>query len=60
MLFFKVCGVRQNVYVFSLYRNPNLDDRIFDWLLTSMSAVQAEDARAYFLFVGDLNGHHQV
>ena len=59
MLFFRVCGVRQNLYVFSLYRNPDLDDRIFDSLLTSMAAVQAEDVRASFLFVGDLNGHHQ-
>ena len=25
----------------------------------SMAAVQAEDARASFLFVGDFNGHHQ-
>ena len=24
-----------------------------------MSAVHAEDVRASFLFVGDLNGHHQ-
>ena len=24
-----------------------------------MAAVQAEDARASFLFAGDLNGHHQ-
>ena len=24
-----------------------------------MAAVQAEDVRASFLFVGDLNGHHQ-
>ena len=38
---------------------PDLDDRIFDWLLSSMAAVQAEDVRASFLFVGDLNGHHQ-
>ena len=54
------CGVRQNLYVFSLYRNPDLHDRIFDCLLlTSMAAVQAEDVRASFLFVGDLNGHHQ-
>ena len=29
MLFFRVCGVRQNFYVFSLYRNPDLDERIF-------------------------------
>ena len=59
MLVFRVCGVRQNLYVFGLYRNPHLDDRIFDCLLTSMAAVQAEDVRASFMFVGDLNGHHQ-
>ena len=59
MLFFRVCGVRQNLYVFSLYRNPDLDDRIFDCLLTSKAAVQAEDVRASFLFLGDLNGHQQ-
>ena len=53
------CGVRQNLYVFSLYRNPDLDNQIFYCLLASMAAVQAEDIRASFLFVGDLNGHHQ-
>ena len=59
MLVFRVCGVRQNLYVYSLYRNPDLDDRIFDCLLGSMATVQAEDVRASFLLVGDLNGHHQ-
>ena len=59
MLVFRVCGARQNFYVFSLYYNPDLDDRIYDCLLTAMAAVQAADARASFLFVGDLNGHHQ-
>ena len=59
MLVFKVCGVRQNLYVYCLYRNPDLDDRIFDCLLSSIAAVQAEDVRASFLFVGDLNGHNQ-
>ena len=54
-----VCGVRPNHYVFSLYRNPDIDDRIFYCLLASMAAVQAEDIRASFLFVGDLNGYHQ-
>ena len=54
---FKICGVRQNLYVYSLYRNPDLDNRIFYSLLASMAAVQAEDVRASFLFVGDLNGH---
>ena len=59
MLVFRVCGARKNFYVFSLYRNPNLDDRIYDCLLTAMAAVQAADARATFLFEGDLNGLHQ-
>ena len=59
MLVFRVCGARQNLYVFSLYLNPDLDDRIFDCLITSMAAVQAADVRVSFLFVCDLNGHHQ-
>ena len=45
-------------FVFSLYRIPDLDDRIFDCLLASMAAVQAEDVRASFRFAGDLNSHH--
>ena len=56
---FRVCGVRQNLYVCSLYRKPDLDDRIFYWLLASMATLKAEDVRASFLFVGDLNGHLQ-
>ena len=27
MLVFRVCGLRQNLYVFSFYRNPNLPPR---------------------------------
>ena len=42
-----------------LYRKSDLDDRIFDCLLTSMAAVQAEDVHASFLFVDDLNGLHR-
>ena len=45
--------------MYSLYRNPDLDDRIFDCLLASMAAVQADGVCASFLFVGDLNGLHQ-
>ena len=51
--------MRQNLYVFSLYHNPDLDDWIFDCLLTSMAAMQTEDIHASFLFVGDLNAHDQ-
>ena len=54
MLVLRVCGVRQNIYLFSLYHNSDPDDQIFDCLLASMTAVQAS-----FLFVGDLNGQHQ-
>ena len=59
MLVVRVSGLRHNFYVYSLYHNPDQDDRIYDCLLTSMAAVQAEDVRASFLFVGDLNDHHQ-
>ena len=48
-----------NLYVFSLYHNRDLDDRIFHCILTSMAAVQAEDVHASFLFVGVLNDHHR-
>ena len=30
MLVFRVCGARQDVYVLSLYRNTDVDDRISD------------------------------
>ena len=54
-----VCGERHNFYVCSLSRNPDLDDQIYECLLTAMAAVQAVNVRASFVFVGDLNGHHQ-
>ena len=56
---FLLCGVRQNLYVFSLNSNPDQHDRIFYCLLASIATVHAEDIRASFRFVGDLNGHHQ-
>ena len=52
MLVLGICGLRQNLYVCSLYRNTDLDDRIFDCLLASMAAVQSENVLAYFLFCG--------
>ena len=42
-----------------LYFNNDLDDGIFHRLLTSMTAVQAEDVRDSFVLLVDLNGHHQ-
>ena len=38
MLVFRVCGARQNFYVYSLHRNPDLDDRIYDCLLTQLGS----------------------
>ena len=58
-LVFSVYGVRQNFYDVSVYRYRIIDDRIFYCLLTSMAAVHAENVRASFLSVGDLNGYHQ-
>ena len=58
MIVFRVCGVIQNLYVFSYY-NQDRDDRIFNCLLTSITAVQAEFGWASFLLVEDLNDHHE-
>ena len=44
--------------LFSLYCNPDLDDRIFDCLLSSVAALQAKDVLASLLFVDDLNVLH--
>ena len=49
MLVFRDCDVRQNIFLFSLYRNPDLANLIFDCLLASIAAVQAEDGRTSFL-----------
>ena len=49
--------MRQNFYVFTLYRNPNPDDHIFYCLVTSMAAEHAKGVRTSFPFMGDLNDH---
>ena len=45
ILVFKICGAGQSFNVFSLHRNPDLNDRFFDGLLISMADLQAEDER---------------
>ena len=52
--------MRQNFYVFTLYRNPDQDDQIFDCLLTSMAAMQAENVGASFLFMGESAAEHHT
>ena len=54
----KVTGRLINLYVFASYRNPDLDDSIYDCLLTKMAAVQEADPKPCFVFVGDYNAHH--
>ena len=49
--------MRHSHFVFRLYQGPDLDE--LDCFLASMAAVQTEDVRASFLFLGDLNCHHQ-
>ena len=55
----KVCG-KHNFYLFSVYRNPNGGDGIFDCLLVSMAAIQENDRKASFVFIEDFNAHHRV
>ena len=59
VLVLKVCGKHSNFYLFSVYRNPDSNDDIFDCLLSSMAAVQENDRKAAFLFIGDFNAHHR-
>ena len=56
ILIFRVCGTRRNFFSLPL---PWPVERIYDCLLTSMADLQAENVCASFMFVGDLNGHHQ-
>ena len=57
MLVTGVSDRRQNFYLFGLYRNPNFDGHIFDCILASVAKVQLADAKASFVFMGDLNCH---
>ena len=36
----KVCGRHSNFYLFSIYRNPDANDDIYDCLLNSMATIQ--------------------
>ena len=45
--------------VICLYHNPDLDDSISNFLLSSMSDIQELDKKSSFIIVGDLNAHQQ-
>ena len=55
----KVCGKHNIFYLFSVYRNTDADDGIFDCLLVSMAAIQENDRKASSVFIGDCNAHHK-
>ena len=59
MLVFRVWGARQNFYVFSLYCNPDLMIKYLIVYLQQWQPCRQPGWNASFLFVGDLNGHHQ-
>ena len=42
VLILKVCGKHSNFYIFSIYRNPDANDAIFDCLLISMTLIQQD------------------
>ena len=52
MLVFRVCGLRQNLYVFSLYRNPDLNDRIFCLITNSNVCCAGWGCACLFLVCG--------
>ena len=55
----RICSNSHSFYVFGVYRNPNLSDNIFDRLLTAIAKVQSVYRKTSFLFVGDVNAHHE-
>ena len=59
VLLTKIVSRFNNYYIFACYRNPDLDDSIYDCLLSSMATIQSVDSKASFVFIGDFNGHHR-
>ena len=55
----RICSSSHNFYVFGVYRNSDLSDKISDCPLTAMAKMQSVDRNASFLFVGDVNTHHE-
>ena len=55
----RICSRFNNFYVFSLYRKPDLNNSIYDCLLSSMAQIQSIDSKSSFIFAGDLNAHHR-
>ena len=54
----RICSSSHSLYVFGVDRNPALSDKIF-YCLTAMAKMQPVDRKASFMFVGDVNAHHE-
>ena len=58
----RIYSTSHSFYVFGVYRNPDLSNKIFDCLFTAVAKVQSEDRKnrkASFLFVGDVKTYYE-
>ena len=55
----RICSSSHNFYKVCVHRYPDLADQIFDCLLTAMAKVSSWIKRRFFLFVGEVNTHHE-
>ena len=58
VLCFKIFSKFYNIYAFAVYRNPNIDDSIYDCLLEKINMAQSLDSKASFVVCGDCNAKH--
>ena len=54
-----ICSSNHNFHVFGMNRTLDLSDKVFECLLIAMAKVQPVERNATFLFVGDINAHHE-
>ena len=54
----RICCSIHN-FMFGVYRNPDLSDKVSDSWLTTMAKVQSVDRKESFWFVGNLNTYHK-
>ena len=53
------CVANMIISMFSVSQNPDADDGNFDGLLVSMAAIQENDGKPSFVFIGEFNAHHK-
>ena len=55
----RICSSSHNFYVFGVYRNPDLSDKIFYCWFSGIAKVQSVARKASFLLVSDVNANHE-